>query len=120
MAYKSNKPLVNKRHIASWVLLAVFLPMLIFASLHIHEYHVSTETECAECVAHHSHGHIGQTDVSFDNCVPCQFLLLTFVVAAFAAVAHFFSVLWIRHALQAYTIYGASWGNNVTRGPPAM
>jgi hypothetical protein len=109
----------KKRHIASWVLLAVFVPMLLFSSLHIHDDHGSLLTECAECVAHHCQGHITQTDASFDDCVLCQFLSLTFVGAAIAAVACIFSVSWIFHAQLPAIACEAGWGNIVTRGPPA-
>jgi hypothetical protein len=108
-----------KRHIASCVLLAVFLPMLVFTSVHVHESHASALPECAECVAHHCHGHIGQTDVSLDDCVICQFLTLTFVAAAIAAVLLFFNALWFFHAPLPCAVYGSCRGIMVTRGPPA-
>ena len=110
---------MKKRHIASWVLLAAFVPMLLFSSLHIHDDHGSLLTECAECVAHHCQGHITQTDASFDDCVLCQFLSLTFVDAAITAVAYIFSVSWIFNAPLLAVVCNASRGSIVTRGPPA-
>ena len=108
-----------KRHIASWMLLAVYVPMLVFSSLHIHESHASTDTECAECVAHQCHGHIAQTDVSPDDCVLCQFLSLTFTAAATAVVAFIFNVSRITVVPLSCAVCGTRWGNIVTRGPPA-
>jgi hypothetical protein len=72
-----------KRHISSVVLLAVFLPMLILSSIHVHHSVHQQEKECEECVHHIPHsGHIGvQTTCSFD-CVLCQFLSLPFLMAA--------------------------------------
>jgi hypothetical protein len=74
--------MMAKRHIASMVLLAVFLPMLLLSSFHIHpEIHLE-EDECEACVHHQPHaGHFGnQTFCSFD-CVLCQFLSLPFLMA---------------------------------------
>ena len=109
-----------KRHIASWMLLAVYVPMLVFSSLHIHESHASTDTECAECVAHQCHGHIGQTDSSSDDCVLCQFLSLTFTAAATAVVSFIFNVSRIINVPLSCAVCGTTWGNIVTRGPPTV
>lgn len=111
--------ITKKRHIASWLLLAVFVPMLFLSSIHVHENHVSALTECAECVAHHCHGHIGQTDTTLDACVLCQFISLTFTTASIAAVATIFNVLRIRYTLLPCAVYEANRDNIVTRGPPA-
>ena len=71
-----------KRYYSSWVLLAVFLPMLALSSLHVHPEAHLEEGYCKECVHHLPHaGHFGsQTTCSFD-CVLCQFLTLPFLVA---------------------------------------
>ena len=71
-----------RRQISSWVLLAVFLPMVLLSSLHVHpEAHLEGD-DCKECVHHVPHaGHFGsQTLCSFD-CVLCQFLALPFLMA---------------------------------------
>lgn len=112
--------LTTKRHIASWMLLAVFVPMLVLSSLHVHERHDATDKECAECVAHHCHGHIGQADTSFDACVLCQFLSLTFVAAATMVVTFIFNVLRFRYALLPCGVCTGSQGFIVTRGPPSV
>ena len=39
-----------RRQLSACILLAVFLPMLIFSSLHIHEIPQTTDTECSDCV----------------------------------------------------------------------
>ena len=71
-----------KRYYSSWVLLAVFLPMLVLSSLHVHPEAHLEEGYCKECVHHLPHaGHFGsQTTCSFD-CVLCQFLTLPFLMA---------------------------------------
>ncbi len=70
----------KKRHIASWVLLAVFVPMLLFSSLHIHET-AAEEISCTDCVHHVCHGHLAQQSVHLHDCVLYQFLTLTFLAA---------------------------------------
>ena len=73
---------ITKRHIASWVLLAVYLPMLLVSSLHIHGEAEAHETACAECVQHQCHGHLSQLSDGMHQCVLCQILTLTYVVSA--------------------------------------
>ena len=108
----------NRRHIASWLLLAVFVPMLLFSSLHVHEERGFDQMSCAECVAHHCQGHLAQADISFDACVLCQFLSLAFVSATFAAIDVVFNVLWICYAPLSSKANNACRGAAITRGPP--
>lgn len=70
---------ITKRHIASWVLLAVYLPMLLLSSLHIHRIKRFYEVECAACVQHQCHGHLVQLSEGMHQCVLCQILTLTYV-----------------------------------------
>ena len=84
--------LTTKRHIASWVLLAVFVPMLLMSSLHFHETSQIEETTCAECVQHQCHGHLTQLSDGMHQCVLCQFTTLTFVAAVVCAVLLFNNV----------------------------
>ena len=108
----------TKRYIASWVLLAVFLPTLLLSSLHIH--HVSEdETSCTACVQHQCHGHLSQLSDSLHHCVLCQFLTLSFMATAAGNVVFLFPVcskLFIKplcgYRPKRFRII-------VTRGPPA-
>lgn len=73
----------SRRHIASWLLLAVFVPMVFFSSLHVHEgYGAAAATACADCVHHSCHGHLTPTAAWTQDCVLCQFLTLSFVATA--------------------------------------
>lgn len=94
--------------------------MVVLSSLHVHNVHAYGQTECAECVAHHCHGHIGQAEALIDACVLCHFLSLTFVAAAFAAVATFLNVSWVSRGVSSCPVHDAGWGRVVTRGPPAV
>lgn len=80
---------ITKRHIASWVLLAVYLPMLLFSSLHIHEASDGGETACAECVHHQCHGHLNQLSDGMHQCVLCQILTLTYIATATGAMLYY-------------------------------
>ena len=73
---------MKRQHLSSVLLLAVFLPMLLLSSFHIHPEVYLEEDFCDECVHHEPHaGHFGiQTFCSFD-CVLCQFLSLPFLMA---------------------------------------
>lgn len=71
-----------RRHISAMVLLAVFLPMLLLSSFHVHPEAHLEEDGCQECVHHLPHaGHIGSLTVSSFDCVLCQFLTLPFLLA---------------------------------------
>ena len=110
--------LTKKRQIASWILLAVFVPMLVLSSVHIHDSHISAETTCTECVAHHSHSHFGQSETTLDACVLCQFLSLSFVATAVVMATPIFNVFSNQHFLLPCAVHVVSWGHIAKRGPP--
>ena len=71
-----------KRYYSSWVLLAVFLPMLLLSSLHVHPEAHLEEEGCKECVHHVPHaGHFTSGTTCGFDCVLCQFLTLPFLLA---------------------------------------
>ncbi len=78
-----------RRHIASWLLLAVFVPVVVLSSLHIHKPAAGQPEACVECVHHHCGGHIGVSTVAVHACVLCQFLTLPMLVAAECRVLPF-------------------------------
>ena len=110
----------TKRLIASRVLLAVFLPMLFFASLHIHPAQSLTGDECTECINHHCGGHIGQQTLSIHDCVLCQMMTLPMIAAAVVTVLLINNVRELRYAPGRCCRYGQQWGTLVTRGPPHL
>ena len=112
--------LTTKRHLASWLLLAVFLPMLVFSSLHVHEGAVSqAEKECTDCTHNNCHGHLTQTATWAHDCVLCQFLTLTMLTAAAAAVTVYIHVCKLSYSQPLCSHHAACCGNIVTRGPPS-
>ena len=113
--------MMRKRHIASWLLLAVFLPMLVFSSLHVHEEHsAAIETACADCAQHSCHGHLTQTASWTHDCVLCQFLTLTMLTAVIVAVTVYNHVCKDSYAQPLSGYQTASCGIIVTRGPPSV
>ena len=113
--------LTTKRHIASWMLLAVFVPMLVLSSLHVHKASSSlAETECSDCVHHNCHGHLSQTATAIHDCVLCQFLTLRMLAAAIVAVTLYIHVCKFYHARPFCRDYAVCCGVIVTRGPPTV
>ena len=113
--------LTTKRHLASWLLLAVFLPMLVFSSLHVHEGSASqTEKECSDCIHHNCHGHLTQTATWAHDCVLCQFLTLTMLTAAAAAVTVYIHVCRLCYSQPLCSYHAVCCGSTVTRGPPSV
>ena len=109
-----------RRKIASWLLLAVFLPMLLLSSLHTHEPEFQEE-ECAECVHHQScPGHLASGTLTLHECVLCQFLSLTF----FATVTVAFIVRLINECVyqDASTAHVRVYqgGPTALRAPPTL
>lgn len=116
-----KRHLYMKRHLASWVLLAIFVPMLIMSSLHIHKESIAqTETECTDCVHHSCHGHLIQTTTWAHECVLCQFLTLTMLTATVMAVMVYIHVCKKYHAQPLCGYHAVSCGIIVTRGPPSV
>jgi hypothetical protein len=113
--------LKTKRHIASWILLAVFLPMLVFSSLHIHEGSASTaETECADCIHHSCHGHMTTMSHWAHDCVLCQFLSLTFIATAAVCLIILNNVVSVRIDARQHHVCVAYSGIVGLRAPPAF
>lgn len=84
----------RRQIIARW-LLAVFLPMLVFSSLHIHSGQSTVADECTKCMTHQSHdGHFRTAHVTMHDCVLCQMLSLPIVVAAVAVLTLYLQVLY--------------------------
>ena len=109
--------LKSKRHIASWLLLAVFVPMLLLSSVHVHD-EAPMKAVCDACVHHHCSGHIGLLTDSMDDCVLCQFLTLPKLVPVFIAFVLFLSIFKIIRVDRLFFDYSVAHDITVTRGPP--
>ena len=116
--FAAVKPM--RRQISAWILLAVFLPMLVLSSLHIHEISQTTDTECTDCVHHNCHGHLTATATWAHDCVLCQFLTLSMLTATVVAVTVYKHVCKQRYAQPLCGYHAACCGIIVTRGPPSV
>ena len=109
----------TRRYLASWLLLAVFLPMLLLSSVHMHQHNRSvTDSECIDCFHHNCHGHLSQTAAWSHDCVLCQFLTLTMLTASSVVIALFIHVSPKHYAQPLYGSQAGGCGMIVTRGPP--
>lgn len=108
------------RQISACVLLAVFLPMLMLSSLHIHEAPQTSDTECSDCVHHNCHGHLTATATWTHNCVLCQFLTLPMLAAIMVAVMVYVHVCKKFRAQPICDCHTVCCGAIVTRGPPTI
>ena len=109
-----------RRQLSAIILLAVFLPMLVLSSVHIHESDEAIKTECADCVHHSCHGHLTALTTWAHDCVLCQFLTLTMLTAAVMVVTLYVHVCKCNHAQPLHAFRAVCCGTIVTRGPPTM
>ncbi|MBR1755699.1 MAG: hypothetical protein IJ739_04160 [Bacteroidaceae bacterium] len=73
----------RKRQLYAWVLLSVFVPAMALATLHVHESETSGNATCSACVNHQSHaGHLTSGIGHWHDCVLCQLLTTSFLVAS--------------------------------------
>ena len=109
----------RKRHITSWLMLAVFVPMLVLSSLHVHREVADFSVECVDCASHTHHaGHLTGGTLHVDTCVLCQFLTLSYLtlsVVAVLACQHLVTL--IRVSSVRLLSYEGS-GYKSTRAPP--
>ena len=117
--FAAMKVTTRRQSIASWVLLAIYVSMLLIASLHVHERPLGSGEECAECIAHHCHGHLSQTATWAHDCVLCQFLSQTMLPATVIAVGLFVEIVSERLAGTVEDSRVACYAVIVTRGPPS-
>ena len=57
------------RHIASIILLATYLPMVMLSSIHVHHDTIDVHDDCLQCV-----GHIEEAHHHDHDCLYCHFL----------------------------------------------
>ncbi len=62
------------RHIAPFLLLASYLPMVVASSLHVHHDTIDAHDDCQQCVGHIETAHHHDLD-----CLYCTFLSLNYL-----------------------------------------
>ncbi len=71
-----NNGFTRRQRLFAWMILSVYVPMVLLASLHVHTpYDFSTAIDCDQChtAVHHS-GHITASNHHIDECLSCRFL----------------------------------------------
>ncbi|MBQ9822377.1 MAG: hypothetical protein IJM58_09665 [Muribaculaceae bacterium] len=66
----------RKQRLFAWMILSVYVPMVLLASLHVHSLNdFSKVVDCDQChtAVHHS-GHITASNHHIDECLSCRFL----------------------------------------------
>lgn len=111
----------TRRIIASWLLLAVYLPILVFSSVHTHENQLAFENECVACVNHQPHaGHFSASMALYHSCLLCQFISLTYLAIAFAVVIPYRPMNKIRLILLPVHVSHGMKGIVGLRAPPVV
>lgn len=92
----------------SRILLAVFVPMLMLSTFHIHTEGFGDDIGCSECMHHVRHSHLSTADFCIGQCVLCQFQTLPFIAASLTAViiplmAHRLFVRNVRQVIPVHT-----------------
>ena len=72
----THNGITSKQRWFAWIILLVYVPMVLLASLHVHSLNdYSTTVDCVQChtAVHHS-GHITTSGHHIDDCLSCRFL----------------------------------------------
>lgn len=72
----SHNGVTRKQRLFAWIILLVYVPMVLLASLHVHSLNdFSKAVDCDQChtAVHHS-GHITTSNHHIDECLSCRFL----------------------------------------------
>ena len=72
----SHNGVTRRQRLFAWMMLSVYVPMVLLASLHVHSLNdFSKAIDCEEChtAVHHS-GHITASNHHIDECLSCRFL----------------------------------------------
>jgi len=110
-----------KRNISAWILLALFVPMLIFSSLHIHHENENVQiTKCDDCINHHCSGHLIQHAYEMHSCVLCKFLSLPYTTVAIATIVFYNNYSIVNNAEHKQQIELAFFGIPSLRAPPVV
>ena len=72
----THNGVTRRQRLFAWMMLSVYVPMVLLASLHVHSLNdFSKAIDCEEChtAVHHS-GHITASNHHIDECLSCRFL----------------------------------------------
>ena len=74
------QPMRMIRHIAPYILLAAYMPLLVTLSFHTHTDEHSADFECVECLHHiHHKAHLAESVSMAHDCVYCQLASTSYI-----------------------------------------
>lgn len=111
----------TRRQVSAVLLLACYVSILLFSSLHVHPTSLFAADECTECVNHLPHsGHISTVDIGHHECLLCQFLSITYIAAVIATVVFSTSYRKFRFTAPCANLLLAKRGIISLRAPPSL
>ena len=111
----------RRSQIIAIILLAVFLPAWLQATLHRHEPALHEEPECAECVHHQPHqGHLSPGGGEMSACLLCQLLVLPVVLSPALSVRCFRSAGKAVRAVLPTRVLSSHPHRSQSRSPPVL
>lgn len=111
----------RRSQIFAIILLAVFLPAWLQATLHKHAPVDPHDFECAECVHHLPHqGHLSADNGEMSVCLLCQLLTLPVVLAPALSVPCFRQVKTTFRAVLRSRILSLHTHQTQSRAPPVL
>lgn len=111
---------MQKRTWAARLLLLVFLPILVFSSLHVHEYAVG-QGDCYECTNHlHHSGHVSLQTASFHDCVLCQFVTLSYIIGVALVLVVAATIHAVSYSTLSVQCLSALYFSQTPRAPPVF
>ncbi len=111
----------NKQQKVSWIMLAVYVPALLFALFHTHP-NLNVEIDiCEQCETHQPcPGHITDASVSLHECIFCHFLTLPYVSASTLLLASVNICITISRSFRTPSVCRVVSGIVGLRAPPAV
>ena len=111
----------RRSQIFAIILLAVFLPAWLQATLHKHAPVDLHEDECAECVHHQPHqGHLSTDNGEMSACLLCQLLTLPVVLAPALSVPSFRQVKTTLRTVLRSRVLSSHTLQTQSRAPPVL
>ena len=109
----------TRRRISALTLLAVYLPMLLLAGLHVHP-ELAVSDKCDQCVSHQPHpGHISNQGAAHHDCVLCQFQTLPGLEAQTSDVSLFIPSIRHHFPMTVQPVVCMNVGSLRSRAPPS-
>ena len=82
------QPMRMIRHIAPYILLAAYMPLLVTLSFHTHTDEHSADFECVECLHHiHHKAHLAESVSMAHDCVYCQLASSSYIGSELLAIS---------------------------------